>query len=384
MRLHSVQYTEFSDRPYAWVLDEFTLIDTNLVVGRNAVGKSRLLRLIHGLARLIDGSLMTTAGAHKAVFKDPKRKRPDLTYQLEVFEGKVKSEKLSLGGELKFDRDGTGRGSIWFSKEGAFIDIQVPPTSLAVAARRDAIQHPFFEVLHEWASSVRLCDFTAQKAGDAAVVDKNVKWEMLRQPTFDNLQALFKVGKERFGRDLVSPVVSNMRKLGYELTDVGIMPLTGVVSPIPTAQTPEVLYVREVGIEKSLQQAEISSGMFRALALLIRLQLIQLEKKPACVLIDDIGEGLDFERAKDLIAIVIGMAQSGHSQYVMATNDRFVMNNVPLDYWCVIDREGGHVRTYTPRNSPATFNDFQELGFNNFDFFAKGFFAKSIKQPVKE
>jgi hypothetical protein len=302
---------------------------------------------------------------------------------VERSEGAVKSEKVTVGGVPKLERDKGGRGSIWFAKEGTFIDIQVPPNSLAVTARRDAIQHPFFELLHEWASSVRLCDFTAQRTGEAVFLDKNMKWDTVRAPAFDNLQALFKVGKERFGRDLVSPVVSNMRKLGYDLTDVGIMPLTGVSTPIPSSQSPEVLYVSEVGIDKKLPQGEISSGMFRALALLIRLQLILLEKKPSCILIDDIGEGLDFGRAKELIAIVIGMAESGHSQYVMATNDRFVMNNVPLDYWCVLDREGGHVRTYTPRNSPETFKDFQELGFNNFDFFAKGFFAKSIKQVDK-
>jgi energy-coupling factor transporter ATP-binding protein EcfA2 len=382
MRLHSLQYVEFSDRPYAWRLEEFTLININLVVGRNAIGKTRLLRVVKGLARQIVGSLKVTEGASKIVLKDPKKKSPDLTYEVEIFEGAVKSEKLLVDGEPKLTRDNTGRGSVWFAKQGDFIDIQVPQADLAVATRRDAIQHPFFEQLHQWATTVRECDFTAQRNDNAAVLDKNAEWDAVRISEFDNIQALFKVGNKRFGRDLVSPVVSNMRKLGYELTDLGTMPLAGVASPF--LQSPEILYVSEAGVEKKLPQNEISSGMFRALALLIRLQLIQLERKPSCILIDDIGEGLDFDRAKELIAIVIGMAEKGQSQYIVATNDRFVMNNVPLNYWCVLDRDRGNVRSYTPRNSPETFRDFEELGFNNFDFFAKGFFSKSIKKADKK
>ena len=89
--------------------------------------------------------------------------------------------------------------------------------------------------------------------------------------------------------------------------------------------------------------------MFRALVTLIQLQMIKLEKKPNCVLIDDIGEGLDFDRATKLISIVIDQAENGYSQYLMTTNDRFVQNNVSLGHWCAIEREAGEKCKHIPR-----------------------------------
>ncbi len=100
-------------------------------------------------------------------------------------------------------------------------------------------------------------------------------------------------------------------------------------------------------------------------------------------MIDDIGEGLDFDRATKLISIVIRQAEQIYSQFCMTTNDRFVMNKVPLEYWCILEREKGKVKSINPRNSSDTFKDFEEYGFNNFDLFAKGFYSKSEMQSKK-
>lgn len=40
--------------------------------------------------------------------------------------------------------------------------------------------------------------------------------------------------------------------------------------------------------------------MYRALAVIIHLNYLLLAKKTSCILIDDIGEGLDFERSTAL------------------------------------------------------------------------------------
>jgi len=56
-------------------------------------------------------------------------------------------------------------------------------------------------------------------------------------------------------------------------------------------------------------------------------------------LIDDIGEGLDYERSKKLIDLIIQKAKKYAVQLIMTTNDRFVINKTPLEYWLVIKRE---------------------------------------------
>jgi len=95
---------------------------------------------------------------------------------------------------------------------------------------------------------------------------------------------------------------------------------------------------------------------------------------PSTILIDDIGEGLDFERSTKLIGLLIELAKKNDDiQLIMSTNDRFVMNNVPLEYWQVIQRKGGECRIYNYRNSKEIFDEFAYTGLNNFDFLATDF-----------
>ena len=114
--------------------------------------------------------------------------------------------------------------------------------------------------------------------------------------------------------------------------------------------------------------------MFRALSLIIQLNFAEHESLPSCVLIDDIGEGLDFERSSKLIKLIIEKSKKSKIQLILATNDRFVMNNVPLEYWSIIQRIGDECKIYNYKNSKKLFDDFDLTGLNNFDFFSSNFF----------
>ena len=52
----------------------------------------------------------------------------------------------------------------------------------------------------------------------------------------------------------------------------------------------------------------------------------------------------------------------------MTTNDRFVMNAVPLEAWSVLQRTGGKVVVRNYANSKSHFDKFKFIGLNNFDF----------------
>jgi energy-coupling factor transporter ATP-binding protein EcfA2 len=387
MKLHSIEYNEYDDRPYKWSLEELVLVNINLIVGRNAVGKSRILRIINSLARLIDGSispLNMATGYYKATFREvtlpsseKKVPKPDITYEIEVHNNKVKKELLKVGDLVKLSRNEGGRGSIYFDAEKSDINVQIPEANLAISSRRDSKQHPFFEELHEWANSVRYFEFSKTEQEVATIFEKSTKTELFStQPINRHFHLLFKYGSDKFGQELIRSVIGDMRKIGYELTELGLMPIAGVVSPILNSDMPQAIYVKEAGIEKKLGQHEISNGMFRALVTLILIHITRLEKKPGCLLIDDIGEGLDFDRATKLISVLVNQAEKGFSQFCLTSNDRFVMNNVSLEYWCVVERQQGLVKSYSQRNAPDAYDSFREFGFNNFDFFANEFFKK--------
>jgi hypothetical protein len=110
--------------------------------------------------------------------------------------------------------------------------------------------------------------------------------------------------------------------------------------------------------------------MFRALSMLIHVNYGVMVSKPNCVLIDDIGEGLDFDRSCKLIHLLREKAHDSSLQLIMSTNDRFVMNNVPLEEWTLLQRRGSNLTVRNYENSKDAFDRFTFMGLSNFDLFA--------------
>ena len=124
--------------------------------------------------------------------------------------------------------------------------------------------------------------------------------------------------------------------------------------------------------------------MFRVLSLIIQVNYLEINLNDhLTILIDDIGEGLDFDRSTNLIKLLIEKAENlkDKIQLVMTTNDRFVMNNVPLDYWTVIDKADGEINFYTKKTHPDAFENFEDIGLNNFDFFSGEYYKDSSSEP---
>ena len=65
-------------------------------------------------------------------------------------------------------------------------------------------------------------------------------------------------------------------------------------------------------------------------------------------------------------------------QFFMSSNDRQVMNQIPLRFWSVIDRSGDKSIFYDYTNSKETFEDFRYTGLNNFDFLTTDFYSKGF------
>jgi ABC-type antimicrobial peptide transport system ATPase subunit len=125
----------------------------------------------------------------------------------------------------------------------------------------------------------------------------------------------------------------------------------------------------------------MSQGMFRALSIIIHLTYHSMMKTPATILIDDIGEGLDYDRSTKLINLLIELAEKNDNiQLIMSTNDRYVMNKVPFKYWQLIDRKGGECKVYNYQNSKEIFEEFKRTGLNNFDFLATDFINAEREQ----
>ena len=152
---------------------------------------------------------------------------------------------------------------------------------------------------------------------------------------------VFRLGEREFGQGYKDAILKDMTLVGYDLTEIGLAAPQLIQFNVFNAPNVVCLYVKEASLKGPTEQFEISQGMFRALAILIHLNYGILSGNARCVMIDDIGEGLDFDRASSLIKVLVEKCKVANLQLILATNDRFVMNAVPIDYWTVLGPNGG-------------------------------------------
>ena len=93
MKLKSFEYVEFGGTPREWSLSKLTLGSINLLVGKNATGKTRTLNVINELARMLSGKVKPefASGTYTATFENEGR---DLHYVLEMANSKVVKEEF--------------------------------------------------------------------------------------------------------------------------------------------------------------------------------------------------------------------------------------------------------------------------------------------------
>ncbi len=368
MRITSLNYVQWEETPREWKVEGLQFGPMNLLVAGNASGKSRVLTVTSGLARFLSGErkVAILSGNYDTTFDHDGEV---LRYELSIKDTKIIRERLSIDGEHRLERGVGGQGRIWGATVKQFIDFQIPETELAVVAKRDPIQHPFLQPLNDWGKSLYHYQFGTQLGKDRlGVIDPRRPPTALDPRNPNQVLGIYRKGQQGFGEKYKDAIKRDMGDIGYLIDDVGTQ---RPVSLIPQNQANVVaLYVKETGLGEITDQVDMSQGMFRALSLIIQLNFSEMTQKPSCVLVDDVGEGLDFERACALIKLLMTKAEKSSTQLLMATNDRFIMNAVPVESWTVLRRVGQTIKVHNYANSKARFEEFRSKGLSSFDFFA--------------
>jgi hypothetical protein len=381
MILRKFNYFEFSDKPNAWSLSGLILEKINLLVGKNATGKTNTLTKISWLGNMLAGiqPQLLNSGNYDVEFVDDVN---TYRYKLNLSFQKVQFEELSINDEQKFTRGSDGIGKIFSAQFKTDMDFHLSPNQLVVTSKRDAIQHPFLEELSKWAEGQRLYEFSSKLGQDTIFIANDMNNIIVDPRDMNSVIGLFVKGEQEFAQNFRKNIINSMKEIGYELSNIGV---TSNLSPLPPISIPGatnglVLYIGEKNSQTAIRQNEMSQGMFRALSLIIQITYNTLKKLSTTVLIDDIGEGLDFERSTNIIKIISRIAEEGKGQVIMSTNDRFVMNNIPLKYWQVIQRNGGECQVFNYQNSKEKFDEFEYMGLNNFDFLATDYLNSEWKK----
>ncbi len=378
MKLTYIKYVDNDGKPAEWKLERCTFDNINLIVGRNASGKSRTLNIISALSNTLSRhkKLKYPSGNYEIIFEKDGKK---IEYFLKYEEQNVIKERLIIDGKDYLIRGSDGTGKIFSDEFQKDMKFKTPVDEVAASVKRDAIQHPFLDYLYEWGDRLIHFYFGSQMGKDTVVAFIKDK----RKEKFDLKQTnlvvnVFKIGKEKYQEKFVSSIIDDMKVVGYEIDNIDIgQPISIQFEPGLPA-TPFCLLVKETDLESFTDQNSMSQGMFRALSLIVQINYASMDSTPSCIIIDDIGEGLDHERSTNLIRLIIKKAENSSAQLIMATNDRFVMNNVPLRYWTIINREENKSICFNYRNTPKMFEEFEFTGLNNFDLYSSNYFMKYL------
>jgi energy-coupling factor transporter ATP-binding protein EcfA2 len=384
MRLNKIKYSQFDNKPREWILEQFDLGSINLIVGKNASGKSKTLALIYSLANLLSSfkQLPFISGNYEAHFDNEGK---EVTYSLKYEDKKVLSETLKIDSEIYLSRKKNGTASVHAKQLRQDIKYQIPDNEIFALTRRDSIQHPFLNDLYVWGQNLMFFPFGTQLGKDyfaSFAKDKGheIETDIDYKNTFEVIK-VFRKGMNIFSQKFLKAIKTDMNMIGYDIDHIKTGVPLGMIFESPfLKEQPLSILVKESDLKTEIDQTDMSQGMFRALSLIIQLNYAVMTKLPSCILVDDIGEGLDFDRSSRLVKLLIRKAENTKVQLIMATNDRFIMNNVPLQYWSIIHREASRCRLYNYKNSPKLFDNFALTGLNNFDFFSSAYFLREAKK----
>ncbi|MDR1714454.1 MAG: AAA family ATPase [Dysgonomonas sp.] len=371
MILSALKYTRYVGEPREWSIvgnggDYAYFNNINLLVGKNASGKSRTLNVIREIADLLSGRIdlkyaISPSELFELIFTNGNNDK--YKYSLTFKDRIVTDEVLSLNDKVLLNRS----ERILLNSQGEKIPFEVAGFEIVIS-QCDAEGKPYFANLVSWGESLKNYLFANQLEKNRLVKDyTQIDGDDHDIDDPDVLIYTFYKGRELFGETFISEVKAGMQELGYSITNIDIKETRGGFG----------IFIEEDG-EYTISQREMSQGMFRALSLFIMLSYARLSDISLCLLIDDMGEGLDFESSKKMMDLVIKKVNKSSMQFFMTSNDRQVMNQIPLRYWSVIGRESSRSIFYDYTNSKDTFDDFKYTGLNNFDFLATDFFKKGF------
>ena len=387
-----IKSISFSKKPLngnGWEIKECNFSKTNLITGQNSAGKTRLLKSIATLVKiLLDDKARASSGFDFEWDIILQSNENQYIYQLKIENSIILYEKLLINDVEYFKRDENGKGKIKYEDENEVkLKFEIDKHKIVLSSKRDKTQHPSLEPIFKWFNSVYLYKFGDKLGRDTFMspkldVDEDEMFNQIKKDD-DAVVLKFEKALKMYPDTFKKEVIEDFNNIGYNIKNINTTKLNEVFEKLPDdiqLSIPSILYIEEEGIEDKIFQQDVSQGMFRALSLIIQMKYLEYELDTSTtILIDDIGEGLDYERSTKLIKYIIEKVKNIRDkvQLIMTTNDRFTMNNIPLEYWIIINKEeNGKINFYSQKTHEKTFKRFKRIGLNNFDFFTSQYYKE--------
>lgn len=345
--------TSFDYHEYHWDLSSVPMGNLNLIVGKNAVGKTKTLAALVQVAKVIKGDLSGIYMRHQCKMMFRLNEKEELEYFYAIGNNKeIESEYLKKGEEIILRRNAS---EAWIKDDS----VNPPANKLCIQSWRDTERYPEFEAIMQWAEQIKGFSFSNMSSSNSFLVPSMFNEQM-------EISSLF----EHIDDEKKNIIIEMMHELDYEIDKIDSVPLIDKLT---------LITLREQGVGMPLLSNTMSNGLLRVFCILSYLVYISSEEGAKTLLIDDLGEGLDYSRSKKLSKIVFDYCEKHDIQLIVTSNDNFLMNAVDLKHWIILQRENEQVSAISEKTHPDIFMKFKRTGLNNFDLFATDFVSKYLK-----
>jgi AAA15 family ATPase/GTPase len=359
MRIKSFSYNNED-----WTLQEIDLQKVNLLVGKNGTGKSKTISHLDSLVNFIaKWELYITNLDTRWEISWVNDNDTTFSYTLQIHFDEnsdnnvfIFEELLMQNDDILIQRNEDGSCQI-YSETNKLFDIYNPPSNkLALLSRRDTKAYPYIEDIINWANHSYELSFSSINSNELSVEIESSSYEDYPK-VYSRLNGIQQ-----------QSVLNNFNSIGFNIATI----------KHESKGTLHYLVIKEKGLDAEIFEETLSQGMLRALCLLIYIEYLISKNKKATLLIDDLGEGLDYERATKLGKMLFKLCEENNIQLIATSNDSFLMDVIDIDYWNVLIREGKVVKAINKANRPQIFEDFRFEGTSNFNFFASSYLPSRL------
>ena len=330
----------------------------NLLVAQNATGKTTTIKQIVQLSQLLKGLNITSSFpsiGYDCIFENDKKNILKYSVRTVIVDDSEDDneahfeEELYVDDKLVLKRLGR-KAEIYSMKSNAFTKISPPKNKLVIHVRRDTEEYPFFEDLSDWAQETALFEFARISPLNNKAIENHNIGQLLSKMTAKQTKS----------------IINDLNNIGYDIENIKAV----------NWNEEYIISIKEKNVDGVISQKRISQGLFRALSVLIFIAYHLENDKNATVLIDDLGEGLDYERATKLGKCLVERLENSNIQFIATSNDSFLMDVIPIKYWNILRRNGSNVSSFNYQNSKAQFDKFKMTGLSNFDLFSSDYLSR--------
>lgn len=360
-RKGSMKLLELSYKQPDWEIKNLQLQDLNLVVGKNSVGKSRTLGAIDLLHRMITQKGLFVYGIDcKIKYKKANNDIVEYEFTTEsrsslTKKSAVSYERIIINHEVVLKRDNSNTALIKSLLLNKWEEFNPPNDALVIHTRRDVKAYPYLEDIIHWGENAFGFRF-GNLSNDRFYEEQGNDLLTSIEETSKLFETLNEKSKNK--------IIEEINSLGYSIENIEITKIT---------RTYNLIVIKEKGVLDKISYYNLSQGMFRALSIIIFIEYLLQQQNPTTVIIDDLCEGLDYERATKLGKLVFDKCKNSNIQLIATSNDSFLMDVVDIEHWNVLHREGQVVTAMSYQTHKELFDKFRFTGLSNFDFFSSDF-----------